>query len=199
MRTTWLISAVVFLMIGGRLASGQPATAEAEKAPNVFESPVPPVAAGQIDKLVFAKLSSLGIQPVLCSDAVFVRRAYLDVIGTLPTAKEAREFIQDPDTKNKRRALIDRLLERDEFADYWAMKWGDILRIKAEFPVNLWPNAAQAYHRWVRASHRREQALRQVRPRAAHLQRQQFPRRPGQLLPRHPEPHAGRHRRAPWP
>ena len=54
--------------------------------------------------------------------------------------------------KRKRCALIDRLLERPEFADYWAMKWGDILRIKAEFPVNLWPNAAQAYHRWVRAS-----------------------------------------------
>ena len=87
-----------------------------------------------------------------CSDAVFVRRAYLDVIGTLPTAQEAREFIEDPDTKNKRHALIDRLLERKEFADYWSMKWGDILRIKAEFPVNLWPNAAQAYHRWVRAS-----------------------------------------------
>ena len=107
---------------------------------------------GQIDKLVMARLAPLGIQPALCSDAVFVRRAYLDVIGTLPTAKEAREFIADPDTKNKRRLLIDRLLERDEFADYWAMKWGDILRIKAEFPVNLWPNAAQAYHRWVRAS-----------------------------------------------
>ena len=74
------------------------------------------------------------------------------MIGTLPTAKEARDFIRDPDTTNKRRVLIDRLLERDEFADYWAMKWGDILRIKAEFPVNLWPNAAQAYHRWVRAS-----------------------------------------------
>ncbi len=118
-------------------------------APDVFESSVPPAEANQIDKIVFAKLSSLAIRPVLCSDAVFVRRAYLDVIGTLPTAEEAREFIHDPDTKNKRRVLIDRLLERDEFADYWAMKWGDILRIKAEFPVNLWPNAAQAYHRWV--------------------------------------------------
>ena len=113
---------------------------------------LPPVAESQLDKLVFAQLARLKIQPVLCSDAVFVRRAYLDVIGTLPTAKEARDFIQDPDTKNKRRLLIDRLLERDEFADYWAMKWGDVLRIKAEFPVNLWPNAAQAYHRWVRAS-----------------------------------------------
>ena len=45
--------------------------------------------------------------------------------------------------------LIDRLLARDEFADYLAMKWGDVLRIKAEFPINLWPNAAQSYHRWV--------------------------------------------------
>src|SRR5208282_4259168 len=53
---------------------------------------------------------------------------------------------------NKRRALIDRLLERDEFADYWAMKWSDLLRVKAEFPINLWPNAAQAYHRWIRSS-----------------------------------------------
>jgi hypothetical protein len=123
-----------------------------ETGPSVFENPVALAPEGQIDKLVVARLSKLGIQPVLCSDAVFVRRAYLDVIGKLPTVKESREFIQDPDTKNKRRTLIDRLLARDEFADYWAMKWGDILRIKAEFPVNLWPNAAQAYHHWVYAS-----------------------------------------------
>jgi hypothetical protein len=83
---------------------------------------------------------------------VFLRRAYLDVIGALPSAQEVREFLQDSDTVGKRRRLIDRLLERSEFADYWAMKWGDILRIKAEFPVNLWPNAAQAYHRWILAS-----------------------------------------------
>jgi hypothetical protein len=117
----------------------------------IYESPVVPVAECPIDRLVFAELARLNITPVLCSDAVFVRRAYLDVIGTLPTAGEAREFIEDT-SAGKRHALIDRLLERDEFADYWAMKWGDVLRIKAEFPVNLWPNAAQAYHRWVRAS-----------------------------------------------
>jgi hypothetical protein len=121
-----------------------------EMEPSVFESSAARSPEGQTDKLVLAKLAS--IEPALCSDAVFVRRIYLDVIGTLPTAKEARDFIQDPDTRNKRRQLIDNLLVRDEFADYWAMKWGDILRIKAEFPVNLWPNAAQAYHRWVRAS-----------------------------------------------
>ena len=126
--------------------------AASEPEPNIFESSVVPTPGGQIDKLVLARLSKLGIQPARCSDAVFVRRVYLDVIGTLPAAKEVGEFLQDPDTKNKRRLLIDRLLERDEFADYWAMKWGDLLRIKAEFPVNLWPNAAQAYHRWVRAS-----------------------------------------------
>ncbi len=119
---------------------------------NAFESPAAPVAAGRIDEFVFEKLATLGLQPALCSDAVFVRRAYLDVIGRLPGAKEAREFIQDPDTANKRPRLIDRLLEHEAYADYWAMKWGDVLRIKAEFPVNLWPNAAQAYHRWLRAS-----------------------------------------------
>ena len=69
---------------------------------------------------MFAKLSTLGVQPVLCSDAVFVRRAYLDLIGKLPTAQEAREFIENP-TKGKRRELVDGLLERDEYADYWAM------------------------------------------------------------------------------
>jgi len=144
MKRSWIWAVV-------SLAVACPA-ARSETPANVFESSVEATPAGPLDEIVFAKLSSLGIRPVLCSDAVFVRRAYLDVIGTLPTAQEAREFILDPDTKNKRRALVDRLLERDEFADYWAMKWGDILRIKAEFPVNLWPNAAQAYHHWVRAS-----------------------------------------------
>lgn len=122
-----------------------------ETTSNVFDGKVA-VAVSPIDKIVFGKLDAMKIEPVLCSDSVFVRRVYLDVIGTLPTADEVRDFLNDPDTKNKRQRLIDRLLERDEFADYWAMKWGDILRIKAEFPVNLWPNAAQAYHRWVRAS-----------------------------------------------
>jgi len=144
MKASFLSAFVLLAFTGG--------VAAAETAPNVFESSHPAAAAGELDRLVFARLSSVGIQPVLCSDAVFVRRVYLDVIGTLPTAEEAREFIQDPDAKNKRRVLIDRLLERKEFADYWSMKWGDILRIKAEFPVNLWPNAAQAYHRWVRQS-----------------------------------------------
>jgi hypothetical protein len=145
MRLAFVVCAAAFLATDSGVAS--PGT-----VPDAFENAVAPVPESRLDKLVFAKFARLKLHPVLCTDAVFVRRAYLDVIGTLPTAKEARDFIQDPDTKNKRRLLIDRLLDRPEYADYWAMRWGDILRIKAEFPVNLWPNAAQAYHRWVRAS-----------------------------------------------
>ncbi|NOX54275.1 MAG: DUF1553 domain-containing protein [Planctomycetes bacterium] len=120
----------------------------APKRDNVFERPGRAVPSNQIDEFVFSKLSALGIEPVLCSDAVFVRRVYLDVIGTLPTADEARRFLRNRSPK-RRAALIDELLERPEFAVYWAMKWSDILRIKAEFPINLWPNGAQVYHRWV--------------------------------------------------
>jgi len=128
------------------------AAAAGTAAPTPFESEKAPTAVGAIDRLVFARLKQLQIQPAnVCSDAVFVRRVFLDVIGTLPTAEEAKAFLEDKDP-NKRSALIDRLLERPEFADYWALKWGDILRIRAEFPINLWPNAAQAYHRWVRDS-----------------------------------------------
>jgi len=119
---------------------------------SIFERPLPPPAANEIDRLVFAKLSELDITPALCSDAVFVRRVYLDVTGKIPTAAEARSFIDSTYSKNKRSELIDELLERPEFADYWSMKWGDALRIKAEFPVNLWPNAAQIYHHWVRTA-----------------------------------------------
>jgi hypothetical protein len=116
-----------------------------------FESCAALTPQSKIDGLVFERLEQLGIQPAnICSDAVFVRRVYLDVIGTLPTAQEARMFILDQDP-NKRSTLIDRLLEREEFADYWAMKWSDLLRVKAEFPINLWPNAVQGYHRWIRA------------------------------------------------
>jgi hypothetical protein len=123
----------------------------------VFESPAPLTAQSPIDARVFDRLKRLDIQPAfLSSDAVFLRRVYLDVIGTLPTAQEATQFLADRDPA-KRTALIDRLLERPEFADYWAMKWCDLLRVKAEFPINLWPNAAQAYHHWIRAAIRENQ------------------------------------------
>jgi hypothetical protein len=94
-------------------------------------------------------LAENGYEPAhLCSDAVFIRRIYLDVIGTLPKPHETRAFLRDK-KPDKRATLIDDLLERDEFADYWTLKWCDVLRVKSEFPINLWPNAVQAYHRWI--------------------------------------------------
>jgi len=105
-----------------------------------------------IDAAVLSALKKQGIKPARrCSDAVFFRRVYLDVIGTIPEAPEVMAFLQDR-RSGKRPRLIEDLLSRDEFADYWALKWGDILRVKAEFPINLWPNAVQAYHRWIHDS-----------------------------------------------
>ncbi len=126
--------------------------AAAGAAPTLFESAEEPKPRGDIDAVVFRRLREQDIQPAKrCSDVVFVRRVYLDVIGTLPTAAEAKDFLADR-SPDKRRVLIDRLLEHEAFADYWAMHWSDLLRVKAEFPINLWPNAAQAYHRWIRTA-----------------------------------------------
>ena len=114
-----------------------------------FESSVKYMPANEIDKLLMATLRKRGIEPAnLCSDAVFIRRVYLDVNGSLPEPQEVRRFLKDR-SSDKRAALIDALLQRDEFADYWSLKWCDLLRVKAEFPINLWPNAVQAYHRWI--------------------------------------------------
>ncbi len=123
-----------------------------EASPNPYEMPEFTTKPTALDELVWSRLEKLDLKPARpCSDAVFLRRVYLDVIGTLPTVKEATRFYADR-SPNKRAALIDQLLARDEYTDYWTMKWCDVLRVKAEFPINLWPNAAQAYHRWIRTA-----------------------------------------------
>jgi len=104
----------------------------------------------RVDELCFAQLRSMGIPPApLANDAAFLRRAYLVVAGRLPRVDEVRAFLADR-TPSKRIRLIDRLLASDDFADFWALKWADILRIKSEYPVRLWPKATQTYYRWVR-------------------------------------------------
>ncbi len=103
----------------------------------------------KIDDLVNAKLKELGIPPSdLCTDQEFLRRVFLDVIGTLPAPDEVRAFLAGKDPQ-KRARLIDQLLEGPEYADYWTLKWGDLLRMKSETPVEMWPNAVQAYRHWV--------------------------------------------------
>lgn len=118
----------------------------------LFENESEFVANNPLDSLVLARIQEKGIEPArLCSDEVFVRRVYLDVIGTLPEVEEVQVFLEDR-RAGKRQALIDDLLEREEFADYWTLKWCDLLRVKSEFPINLWPNAVQAYSRWIHDS-----------------------------------------------
>ncbi|MCS6852789.1 MAG: DUF1549 and DUF1553 domain-containing protein [Gemmataceae bacterium] len=100
-----------------------------------------------IDTHVFAKLRTLRVAPSgLAPDHVFLRRVFLDVLGILPTAEEARAFLADP-RLDKRGRLIDALLERPEFADWWALKWADLLRNEEK---TLDRKGVQAFHRWIR-------------------------------------------------
>ena len=93
-----------------------------------FEWTAPPVA-NYVDKHVDAKLRQMQYLPSdICSDAVFLRRVYLDTIGLLPTPEEQKQFLNS-DSATKRAELIDALLERPEYARFWAQKWGDLLRI----------------------------------------------------------------------
>src|SRR5262249_19680245 len=102
-----------------------------------------------IDKFVFAKLKKLNVVPSgLTDDAEYLRRIYLDVIGTLPSAAEARRFLNDK-REDKRARLVEELLKRPEFADYWALKWADLLRVDREA---LGHKRAYAYYQWIRDS-----------------------------------------------
>jgi hypothetical protein len=100
-----------------------------------------------IDAAVFAKLKAHKIRPSgPSSDAAFLRRATLDAIGRLPTPEEAREFLADIDP-GKRRKRVDRLLARPEFADYWALKWADLLRNEEK---TMGPKGVWVFQRWLR-------------------------------------------------
>ncbi len=82
-----------------------------------------------IDDLVLKKLQNLHIPPSpSCGDAEFLRRAYLDAAGVLPTPGEEKKFLADP-APDKRAKWIDALLERPEYVDYWAHQWSDLLLI----------------------------------------------------------------------
>lgn len=144
MRRTAVILGLIVMLGGGAECAR---AAAAPVAP--FEDADWSTPANAVDAAVFPALAALGIEPALsCSDQVFLRRVFIDLIGTLPQPEEWLAFTTDR-SPDKRARLIDSLLEREEFVDYWAMKWCDLLRVKAEFPINLWPNAVQAYHRWV--------------------------------------------------
>ncbi|MCH8923243.1 MAG: DUF1549 domain-containing protein, partial [Planctomycetes bacterium] len=109
-----------------------------------------------IDRLVHRQLKKLNILPSEhSSDAEYLRRVYLDVIGTLPSAEEARIYLAD--TRPDRRArLVDQLLQRPEYVDYWSLKWADLLRVDREA---LGHRGAYAYYRWIHDSLRDNKPL----------------------------------------
>jgi hypothetical protein len=114
-----------------------------------------------VDEPVYRKLSQLNLLPSpLADDATFLRRASLDLIGTLPTAEEARAFLAEcaaegaQPARKARERLVDRLLQRPEYADYWAMRWVNLLLVDRD---PLFPKGAFAYDHWVRESFRRNQ------------------------------------------
>ena len=102
-----------------------------------------------VDQHVHKQLRQLEIIPAgSCSDGDFLRRTFVDIIGTLPTAAEARSFLTDqhPDRRGR---LVKQLLQRPEYADYWALKWADTLRVER---LKLGRKNAYSYYRWIHNS-----------------------------------------------
>jgi hypothetical protein len=101
-----------------------------------------------IDRLLVKKWKDLGLVPSpTTSNSEFLRRLYLDIIGTLPTPEEVRAFLADSNA-DKRAKAIDKVLDRPEFVDFWALKWGDLLRINR---TALQEKGMWSFHNWVRA------------------------------------------------
>ena len=102
-----------------------------------------------IDDLVLAKLKSLNIEPsVGAPDSMFIRRAYLDAAGVLPTAEEVETFLADK-SPDKREKLVERILSKDEFTDYWTYKWSDLLLVSSR---KLGAVGMQSFYNWIRES-----------------------------------------------
>ncbi len=105
-----------------------------------------PLESNSVDRHVFAKQRELQLLPAaLAGDETFLRRIYLDVTGTLPTADEARRFL-DSTTADKRARLIDELLERDDYALFWALKWADLMRGS---DVTISRRGVHSFHRYL--------------------------------------------------
>jgi len=104
-----------------------------------------------IDEKASGKWRALELSPSAeCTDAEFLRRAMLDTIGTTPTPSEIEDFLDDT-SPNKRERLVDSLLNRPEYVDFWALKWGDILRVNGE---KLGKQGMLAFNLWLRNSFR---------------------------------------------
>ena len=106
---------------------------------------------GFIDERVYAKLHRLGIRPSeVISDELYLRRVHVDLIGRLPSADEARAFLQST-AKDKREGLVDSLLQQPEYVDHWSGYWADLLRPN---PYRVGIKAVLNYDNWIRQQFR---------------------------------------------
>ncbi len=109
-----------------------------------------------IDRPIATKLQALRIRPAaVCDDVTFLRRVYLDLHGALPPAEIARQFVANP-SADKRTELVERLLEDPAFADYWSLKWSDLLRNEEKV---LDRKGVQNFHAWIRRALLQNQPL----------------------------------------
>ncbi|MGV3720454.1 MAG: DUF1549 domain-containing protein, partial [Actinomycetota bacterium] len=121
-----------------------------------------------VDRHVLAKLRTVRLQPSpVCDDSTFLRRVYLDGLGFPPTPEEARAFLAECDAEKAERSaaspavkararLVDRLLQRPEFGDFWVVKWADLLRAEER---SLDPEGMQALYGWLRESFRQNKPM----------------------------------------
>ncbi|MDX2036250.1 MAG: DUF1553 domain-containing protein [Isosphaeraceae bacterium] len=124
------------------------------EVPGFAAAPVP--TDNLVDQTVFAKLNRMRIAPSeLCTDAEFIRRAHLDLIGTLPTPAEVEQFLKD-DPKTRRALLVDRLLDRPEFHDFWTLKFADILRANGRL---IQTKGANVFTRWIKTNLERNRPM----------------------------------------
>ncbi len=109
-----------------------------------------------VDTLIFEKLKQLQILPSdVCTDEDFLRRAYLDSTGRLPTIDESLAFLNDK-RRDKREQLVDTLVETDDFAEFWTLKWADILRSNSKKLKNT---GTHKFHRWIYDNIRNDKPL----------------------------------------
>jgi hypothetical protein len=115
------------------------------------EKPFSFAATNIIDQKAAAKWREMGLAPSgLCTDAEFIRRAMIDTIGTVPTPSEVEDFVTDPNP-DRRAKLVDRILDRPEYVDFWTLKWGDLLRVNTD---KLGAQGMLAFNLWLRNSFR---------------------------------------------
>ena len=115
--------------------------------PKDLQYSAPPIVGNYVDELIGDKLRKIRVLPSdLCSDEEFIRRVTIDITGLLPTEEEYREFMADT-AADKRSKLVNRLLERKEFSEIWAMKWAELLMVKTTNQVST--KSMYLYSSWL--------------------------------------------------